>query len=350
MNNDVLLLTTPTAEGLPVENYYGIVTANQVAGTGFLTDLTASFSDLFGGHSGAYRESMNKLYTDVTERLKAKAAEMGANAVLGTRIDYDSISAKSMSMFMVSIQGTAVRLSIPANETQTPSKDEEVTWEFLTAECVKKRILRKLEQEEGLTEEEWNYILRNPHQELNEPLYQYYVRCRDLIDGNAYGPTYAYDCTKRYPSYLISLDYDEAVEYAYKDAKSFRDVLEKKRLFNAKRILKILDAGDLDTAVSLLDVPKYAYGENDLTDMRDLLARLRTLPEIGRRVETQGGLFSSAVTKYECSCGHKNDISVEYCEKCGKNIHGLTEEQESKIDSFEELVETLSCLLKSVPR
>ena len=114
--------------------------------------------------------------------------------------------------------------------------------------------------------------------------------------------------------------------------------------------MKILDAGDLDTAVSLLDVPKYAYGENDLTDMRDLLARLRALPEIGRRVETQGGLFSSAVTKYECSCGHKNDISVEYCEKCGKNIHGLTEEQESKIDSFEELVETLSCLLKSVPR
>ena len=68
--NNVLLLTTPFVEGMPVEKYFGIITANQVAGTGFFTDLTASFSDIFGGKSGAYRESMNELCRDVTERLK----------------------------------------------------------------------------------------------------------------------------------------------------------------------------------------------------------------------------------------------------------------------------------------
>ena len=80
--NDILLLTTPSVEGIPVEKYFGIITANQVAGTGFFTDLTASFSDLFGGKSGAYRESMNGLCIDVIERLKSKALEMGANAVV----------------------------------------------------------------------------------------------------------------------------------------------------------------------------------------------------------------------------------------------------------------------------
>ena len=39
--NNVLLLTTPLVEGMPIERYFGIVTANQVAGTGFLNDLTA---------------------------------------------------------------------------------------------------------------------------------------------------------------------------------------------------------------------------------------------------------------------------------------------------------------------
>lgn len=108
---NIQLFTTPLIDGMPIEKYYGIVTANQVAGTGFFTDLTASFSDLFGGNSGAYRESMNELCSDVTESLKVKAAELGANAIIGVSIDYDSISAKNMSMFMVSIQGTAVRIA-----------------------------------------------------------------------------------------------------------------------------------------------------------------------------------------------------------------------------------------------
>ena len=72
---NIQLFTTPLIDGVTIEKYYGIVTANQVAGTGFFTDLTASFSDLFGGNSGAYRESMNGLCRDVTERLKEKAAE-----------------------------------------------------------------------------------------------------------------------------------------------------------------------------------------------------------------------------------------------------------------------------------
>ena len=61
---NIQLFTTPLIDGMPIEKYYGIVTANQVAGTGFFTDLTASFSDLFGGNSGAYRESMNTLYKE----------------------------------------------------------------------------------------------------------------------------------------------------------------------------------------------------------------------------------------------------------------------------------------------
>ena len=140
----VQLFTTPLIDGVTIEKYYGIVTANQVAGTGFFTDLTASFSDIFGGNSGAYRESMNGLYSDVTERLKMKAAELGANAIIGVSIDYDNISAKNMSMFMVSIQGTAVRIADNDSDS-LETKENEISWEKLNLEYHIKKIRRKLE-------------------------------------------------------------------------------------------------------------------------------------------------------------------------------------------------------------
>lgn len=40
--------------------------------------------------------------------LKQKAANMGANAILGLKIDFDEISGKGKSMFMISAIGTAV--------------------------------------------------------------------------------------------------------------------------------------------------------------------------------------------------------------------------------------------------
>lgn len=105
------LYTTQKIDGVKIESYLGLVIATQVSGTGFLSDLTAGISDIFGGHSGAYRNAMNDLCEDVLKQLKEKAKLKGANAIIGVHIDFDNISAKGMSMFMVSAQGTAVKLS-----------------------------------------------------------------------------------------------------------------------------------------------------------------------------------------------------------------------------------------------
>lgn len=171
--NNVQLFTTPIIDGMPIEKYFGIVTANQVAGTGFFTDLTASFSDLFGGNSGAYRESMNGLCKDVTERLKEKAAELGANAIIGVNIDYDSISAKSMSMFMVSIQGTAVRIANSATEINE-TKENEISWDELNLAYHKRKISRKIESSEYISDEEWDFLIKNDVETLTPQLYLYY--------------------------------------------------------------------------------------------------------------------------------------------------------------------------------
>lgn len=356
MNNKVLLITTPLVEGMPIEKYFGIVTANQVAGTGFITDLTASFSDIFGGKSGAYRESMNNLYIDVTERLKEKASEMGANAVVGVSIDYDSISAKGMSMFMVSIQGTAVKLSTQDEKIQTLERNE-ITWEVLHTEYNKKKIIRKVNDGKPLDDDEWSFALKNNVPDLVEPLYGYYVKCRNAkpvdqqnVSSSVYveplKPTWATVGISNYKQYLYSLEYKDAINYAYKDVEEFTEVIRKNKLFSASKILEIAKEGNLDKAISLLLVEKSSYNDVDLSEMKSLCDYLNNLPKVGTTEEVKGGLFSSGGLKYVCSCGAKNDPKNEYCTVCGRNIYGITKRQKHDIDLFMELVDTLSDLIK----
>ena len=352
--NNVQLFTTPIIDGMPIEKYYGIVTANQVAGTGFFTDLTASFSDLFGGNSGAYRESMNGLCRDVTERLKEKAAELGANAIIGVSIDYDSISAKSMSMFMVSIQGTAVRI---ADNDSAPheSKENEVSWEELNLAYHKRKINRKIESDEPVTDEEWDFVLKNDVLELTPSLYQYYQKCNadpkveSSNSGGTYGdlrPLWATSGVSNFKKYLSKLDYKDAIKYVYENVYDFKEIITSNKLFNASNILNIAKEGKLDIAISLLSVEKSSYNIQDLAEMQELSKYFENLPDVGKKEEVKGGLFSSGGMKFICSCGTKNEISSEYCSGCGKNIKGVTREEQQTINYYIELVQTLTEILK----
>ena len=347
--NDVLLLTTSAAEGMPVEKYYGLIAANQVAGTGFFKDLTASLSDFFGGNSGAYRESMNELREEVIKSLKEKAVELGANAVIGVRLDFDNISAKDMSMFMVSIQGTAVRLSV-SKEVLHNLDDLDISWEMLYNAYQVRRLTNMIAEGKHLKDDDWKWVGEVASTDIAEPLYQYYKACCKRIKetgGPNNAPTWTTKGKKNYKAYLASLDYDLSIEYAYRDVHGFFDVIEKCNLFNAKKITTLLmEEHDLDMVVSLLGTHKKSYSEEDASDMRNLLQCLRSLPEVWRKEETQGGIFSRGGLKYVCSCGCKNDVGSEFCQKCGKNIYGLTAEQQIKINEFIELVDILSDMMK----
>ena len=104
----VLIVNTNNISHYTIKEYKGLVSANQVVGANFFADLFASITDFVGGNSGAYRESLDTLYRDVTKQLNEKAKRMGANAIVGFRIDFDEISGKGKSMFMVTGVGTAV--------------------------------------------------------------------------------------------------------------------------------------------------------------------------------------------------------------------------------------------------
>jgi uncharacterized protein YbjQ (UPF0145 family) len=103
----MLITTTSIIEGQPVRQYLGIVTGEVIAGANIVRDLFASVTDVFGGRSGKYEEVLARARDEALGEMKAKAAQMGGNAVIGVDIDYEVLG-KAGSMLMVSVSGTAV--------------------------------------------------------------------------------------------------------------------------------------------------------------------------------------------------------------------------------------------------
>jgi uncharacterized protein YbjQ (UPF0145 family) len=103
----MLITTTSVVEGQPVRQYLGIVTGEVIAGANIVRDLFASVTDVFGGRSGKYEEVLARARDEALGEMKAKAAQMGGNAVIGVDIDYEVLG-KAGSMLMVSVSGTAV--------------------------------------------------------------------------------------------------------------------------------------------------------------------------------------------------------------------------------------------------
>lgn len=102
----MIVTTTPSVEGYSVAEYFGIVTGEAILGANIVRDLFAGITDILGGRSGAYEAELAKARETALREMEERAAERGANAVIGVDLDYEVIN----NMLMVSASGTAVRI------------------------------------------------------------------------------------------------------------------------------------------------------------------------------------------------------------------------------------------------
>lgn len=103
----MILTTTPTIEGKEIKEYRGIITGEAIIGANLFRDIFASITDIVGGRSSAYEEVLKKAKNDALAELTSNAQSIGANAVVGIDLDYETIG-NNGSMLMVSASGTAV--------------------------------------------------------------------------------------------------------------------------------------------------------------------------------------------------------------------------------------------------
>jgi len=101
--------TTPSIEGRNIRKYYGVVTGEAILGTNIFKDFFAGIRDIVGGRSAAYEKELQEARRVAFEEMEEQAIQLGANAIVGIDIDYETVGGKA-AMMMVSVSGTAVMI------------------------------------------------------------------------------------------------------------------------------------------------------------------------------------------------------------------------------------------------
>ena len=108
--SSIPLVTTPEVPGRPATEPLGVVAGEAVLGVNVFRDMFAGIRDFVGGRSGSYQKSLREAREHALADMAEEARDLGADAVVGVDLDYETIGTERGAMLMVSANGTAVRL------------------------------------------------------------------------------------------------------------------------------------------------------------------------------------------------------------------------------------------------
>lgn len=101
------LTTGYNFEGYNITNYLGLVSGEIVMGTGFLADLKASLSDLFGTKSKAYSDKLKDAKKAALNNMIIESINNEGDAIIGISYEYITFSG---NMIGISVNGTSVKI------------------------------------------------------------------------------------------------------------------------------------------------------------------------------------------------------------------------------------------------
>ena len=84
-----------------------MVTGETSIGANIIKDFFAGIRDIVGGRSAAYEDVLREAKDTALAEMQQRAAQMGANAIVGIDLDYETVG-QGNSMLMVTSSGTAV--------------------------------------------------------------------------------------------------------------------------------------------------------------------------------------------------------------------------------------------------
>jgi uncharacterized protein YbjQ (UPF0145 family) len=338
----MIISTTNTIEGATIEKYISLVSTNVVVGANIFSDIAASFTDFFGGNSGTYQRKLQGIYDESYKQLSKKAKSIGANAIIGVRIDFDEISGKNKSMFMVSATGTAVVLSLSTNMPENDS--ESVTSYRLKVADQKQLIKGKIHNKEILSDEDWDFLAINDCGDLSAEIFEY----TNSINFNL---TADFDKYFSYLSnYIQSVDTSIITPIIYRHIKTHKkfyiEIIKHNELFDVDQLRLMIVGNDIATACDLFSAYKRDYTRSEVEGMRFIIQSISGRPRLGKIASIKSGVFSRMEEKYVCPEGHINNKDKQYCSECGQDIYGLTKDNRDAIELLEKRANLLSELLR----
>lgn len=343
--NSFLITTTSSLENYLIKEYLGTVSANIVTGTGLFTDMGAGIRDIFGGRSQGYQKQLQIINEEVLKKLESVAKRLGANSIIGTRIDYDEISGKGMQMFMVTASGTAVIIK----REKKLNEEEAFSDNQVDADEISERIhidwsINALKNEKLKQVIEWELLRKRQVVDALEPILRLLVKLRNSDDFKADYFSGEYEqfqeAKKSFyneaTTFFLSLPASIINEYIYnyfceeRDLFSFIEpIIKEGKLLDLEKIYDLLGEKShlmRKRMLRLLLYDKQFYNKEDVAQFESLCVKIReAFPDLSATKE--GGVFSKK-EKWVCAyCRASNESSRKYCSSCGNDKFGFKERE-----------------------
>lgn len=350
VNRNFIITTTQLLDGYQVKAYLGAININIVIGTNYFSDVAASFTDVFGGNSGTYQRKMDAMYENAKEELVKKAKRLGGNAILAFHTDFDEISGKGKSMFMLSATGTACVVEMSSRTVEKVEGKLAIDSAQLTQELSKQNIIEKLSKQSSyIVESDWAFLSEHPSADVVDILFQVHFLTMDENEKTkaaALLQLISYeDASSIIYKLYKSVDEGDGTYNATENLRAVGNLIRKNSLFSPAETLELISISPTKAAF-VLRADKPYYDMEDLKVMKEILARFDNLPDLGKIEVGKNGMFSKEKELYICRHGHKNDKEMVHCSTCSENIKGLHGSDLDDIAQFKNKVEMLEKLMK----
>ena len=360
---EVLVITTDNPSEGKIVKHLKPVTAHVIAGTNLFSDFFAGMSDIFGGRSGSYKKQLSSIYSEAIERIKQEAKRIGANGVVGLKIDIDEISGQGKSMFMITAIGTAVIIeNAEKNISNASQKANSAFSDRVDNDQI--RFLRQLkvleekarENKLEFTQDVWEFIIQHRVKEFFPAIIGKLEILLTHTDSYTTETVEAFE--NNTTIYLNSLDHEDQLTliYSYLTNKEtsrgiesyLNDLIQKQLLLDFEQTKPLLQDESLTVRkrgmyLSTLDRPYYT--EEDIKSYKELSSLVNSVfPERGTYTTKKQLLSSKEKEVWECDCGKTNDIDETYCTRCFHDIYGFRD-GEAKPEDAVALIENKISLI-----
>lgn len=317
----MITTTTSTIPNAEITEIISVVHNRIVLGTNLFSDISAGFSDIFGGNNSAYEKRLAEITYQVIQGLKDGARKIKADALIDLKIDVDEISGGSKSMFMVTAVATAVKLS------KSITNDDSISIDEINNEITKHRILKSIEKEAFNPNTNWveTYLA---NYELPEVFDAYLQKISKALIGENWEQSFSAYVSNLKPTEL----FDKTINYFSKDNRTDNENTALRTIFqhlviDYKKILDILSGDeDIDKKRLCLNILYHynnSYTNADFDLVSKILVKIKEVFPNKTTEEIGTGLLSKGEVYWRCSCGTKNTTGTsKYCSRCTLDEYG----------------------------
>lgn len=329
----VILSTTSNLEGWEIEQHLGPISAHMVIGTGLLTDFFSGLTDIFGGPSASYRNKIQEIEYEALSTLSAEAKQLGADAIVGLRVDHDEISGGGKSMMMVTAMGTAVRARrlVKSREALHPdvvaARDlvERVKRDWITDRAAAGTL--------GFTEADWETLIEQKIAEASPTVLGYYA----TASGQGIMPASDLErLERRLREFFRELAPEEASRQLYDALPNVETgpiaskLIVDLQLVDLERSKALLESEDQELrslALQTLKGHPRGYTARDLETMAAIASAIESAFTAAPDADRARMLSSKAKSVWACECGNEVDSEMSRCVRCGRDRYGFTEKE-----------------------